>query len=268
MALKFKDNAKETLREEIDIELVIDELGIERDNKRHIICPNPNHHDNNFGSCIISKNRNRVHCYACGETFDNIKLYQLSGKTFLEALKELADLSGHPSDFYYDDLKIKPYRQKKLILTKGEKRLIGLVDKAFSYPCGISDEKPKKGRYTREYDKNGFLVYVMYKTGSIPFISLPYEEQVDIVKNRGVDTYIKKRKMAEKMDKLLHCPIEESELLSGLKRVFKEDKKVYELINEVKDIYIKTYTAIDKFEQQFFGSRDAFMEKVNSVKNN
>lgn len=192
---KFKDYAKDNLRYEVPIEDVISVLGIETDNRKHIICPNPNHNDTSFGSCVINRRWNTAHCFACGKTFDNISLLQLSGRYFNESLGILADMTGHPDDFYEEDEETdedKKESEKHIWLTKKQKDLLGIHEESFKIIDYVTTDKPKDKECEVIYDENmNAEAYVSLKRTRMTFDELPYEAQINIIKSCGTHMYAK-----------------------------------------------------------------------------
>ena len=93
---------------EVPLEDVCDDLGIETRYKSgalQLICPF--HNDTNFGSCIAKNNR--IFCFACGESADNVKIVQkVLGVNFFEACEHIADLGNIPKPAASSKTKIRP----------------------------------------------------------------------------------------------------------------------------------------------------------------
>lgn len=192
---KFKEYAKDNLKYEVPIEDVISILGIDTDNKKHIICPNHDHHDTSFGSCVINRRLNNAHCFACGETFDNISLLQLSGRSFKESLDILAKMTGHPDDFYEkieESNEKKKIQEKYIWLTKKQKKLLGIHEESFKIMDHVTVDKPKDKECDVIYDKDmNVEAYISLKRAKMTFEELPYESQVNVVKSCGTLMYAK-----------------------------------------------------------------------------
>ncbi len=61
-----------------------------RGGRGYCLCPLPQHNDTNMGSCIL--NEKYGHCFACSESFDAIKLVELTqGVKFRQAVTTLAE---------------------------------------------------------------------------------------------------------------------------------------------------------------------------------
>lgn len=59
----------------VDMDLILDEFGWEKNKYGQIRCPHPNHNDST-PSCSYSAGRNKFKCFGCGASVDSIDLYQ------------------------------------------------------------------------------------------------------------------------------------------------------------------------------------------------
>ncbi len=84
----------------VDMDLILDEFGWEKNKYGQIRCPHPSHNDST-PSCSYSADRNKFKCFGCGESFDTIDLYQclnekVSGRVvpFYKAVDEILELDA------------------------------------------------------------------------------------------------------------------------------------------------------------------------------
>lgn len=94
------DEATIKTAKEVDVNIILDEFGWERDKYGKIRCPNPSHNDGT-PSCSCQAGKNKFRCFGCGESFDAIDLYQcLSEKVdgrivpFYKAVEEILELDA------------------------------------------------------------------------------------------------------------------------------------------------------------------------------
>lgn len=90
----------ERLREEADIEAVIDHLGIKTFRSgvnTFLHCPSPEHNDRHPTNCYFSRGWNHVFCQVCQKSFNAIDLIMwTTGCTFRQAIATLAEIEGNP----------------------------------------------------------------------------------------------------------------------------------------------------------------------------
>lgn len=88
---------RETIQsaKDVDLNMILDEFGWEKNRYGQIRCPSP-HHNDSTPSCSCSATRNTCKCFGCGETFDTIDLYRclcekVNGRTvpFYKAVEEV-----------------------------------------------------------------------------------------------------------------------------------------------------------------------------------
>lgn len=78
-----------------------------RGNRAYCLCPVPTHNDHSVGSCIL--NEKFGHCFACVESFDAIKLVQMTMNTsFMEAVRIISDYYGLNLSFSRETDPIEP----------------------------------------------------------------------------------------------------------------------------------------------------------------
>lgn len=78
-----------------------------RGNRAYCLCPIPGHNDHSIGSCIL--NEKFGHCFACAESFDAIKLVQMTlNVSFMEAVRMLSDYYGLNLSFSRDAEQVDP----------------------------------------------------------------------------------------------------------------------------------------------------------------
>lgn len=78
-----------------------------RGNRAYCLCPIPGHNDHSIGSCIL--NEKFGHCFACAESFDAIKLVQMSlNVSFMEAVRIISDYYGLNLSFNKETNPIEP----------------------------------------------------------------------------------------------------------------------------------------------------------------
>lgn len=87
----------------VDMNLILDEFGWERNKYGQIRCPRPAH-DDSTPSCFYSASRNKFKCFGCGESFDTIDLYRcladkVNGRVvpFYKAVEEILELDASNS---------------------------------------------------------------------------------------------------------------------------------------------------------------------------
>ena len=93
---------RETIQsaKDVDLNIILDEFQWEKDSYGRIRCPHPDHDDKN-PSCAYDTSKNKFRCFACGESFDSIDLYQclcekVNGRIvpFYKAVKEILELDS------------------------------------------------------------------------------------------------------------------------------------------------------------------------------
>ena len=57
----------------VDMNVILDEFGWEKNKYSQIRCPHPSHKDST-ASCFCSASRNTCKCFGCGKVFDTIDL--------------------------------------------------------------------------------------------------------------------------------------------------------------------------------------------------
>ena len=91
---------RETIQsaKDVDLNIILDEFQWEKDSYGRIRCPHPDHDDKN-PSCACDTSQNKFRCFACGESFDSIDLYQclcekVNGRVvpFYRAVEEILKL--------------------------------------------------------------------------------------------------------------------------------------------------------------------------------
>ena len=175
----------EKLKEETDIISVASSMGMQSKGSGRAIqflCPNPDHNDNHFGSCKLTKDGRGIICYAClsangkHKTWDAVSLLtECFGYDFKEACQYLAEFSGMPERYYIGQKKDRTAK-KKLFLTKSEMEYLGInkgtkvflpVDafskEVFPLPAGQTCERRVLYRNEEEVSE-----YVAYERGDLP----------------------------------------------------------------------------------------------------
>jgi DNA primase len=86
------------LREDADIEAVVDALGLETfpsGSNIFLYCPNPDHNDRHPTNCYFKRGWNHVYCTVCGKTFNAIDIIMWqTGAGFSDAVRTLAKIQG------------------------------------------------------------------------------------------------------------------------------------------------------------------------------
>lgn len=107
------------LKEEADIETVVEYLGLETHRKGSaffITCPLPGHRDEHPTNCYFKSGWNNVYCNVCGESINAIDLIMLTKDvSYGEAVDELWRLEGCPDWYYAEYSKSKKRRRKNLV---------------------------------------------------------------------------------------------------------------------------------------------------------
>lgn len=140
----MKKNDINRLKDEADIETVIDYLGIEktvRGSATFILCPLPSHADTHATNCYFKSSWNHVFCQTCGTTVNAIDLILYTKNlSYGEAADLLWELEGRPSWYYAKRTKkdFKPEFQ----LSNEESTIIGLKKSGIALcPTGVSSYK-------------------------------------------------------------------------------------------------------------------------------
>lgn len=134
---------------DIPIYDVIEAFDIERKGDS-ILCPNPEHHDQNFGNCRLYKNR--YYCFACHDSGDNIHfVMKITGQKYMSAANLLATRMGYP--IYHPRLKSGERTDKeKMPVTKSQLKLLGLIPKKQVFLSEAFDlYKPVQGEYRGDF---------------------------------------------------------------------------------------------------------------------
>lgn len=144
-------NEYQRLKEEADIEQVVEHLGISvtvRGTAKFILCPLPDHNDRHPTNCYFKSGWNNVYCMACGKSIQAIDLIMYTqGCSYGEAADLLWEIEGCP-DWYYNDRKGK----KTFHITVKEAQVLGIhlprkmkllvcssPEKQPDYECGPDD---------------------------------------------------------------------------------------------------------------------------------
>lgn len=103
MRFYFNEQDKDLLNEEVTPLETAEYLGLgikKMGTCYSILCPDPNHDDRHYGSCVISRGGRFCKCYACDKTFTSSQIIELTqGLSFYDTMSLLAKLSGHEADF-------------------------------------------------------------------------------------------------------------------------------------------------------------------------
>ncbi|ADL36299.1 hypothetical protein bpr_II362 (plasmid) [Butyrivibrio proteoclasticus B316] len=148
---------KEEIKE-VPIEDCCEMLGIEyrrQGSLLSILCPNPAHNDQHYGSCFIKNGR--YTCYACGDHGDNIKLVQnVKMMSYQEATHMIARYANIPS---WDDISYQQDEKEPLPLTDKQLKLLGLSSRVtIQHINGLEDVRPENGSWIR--DLEGYATYI------------------------------------------------------------------------------------------------------------
>lgn len=141
----FDKDAKRRINESVSALDVVHLLGVPTKrigNRLSILCPSPEHSDNNFGSCSIDSKGN-CYCYVCRKRFTPIDMMMdIGGYSLYDAVTALAEYTGCQSEYVAKNLP----KESPLMLSKEEKELLGLKGYGRSYRIiGCSDRKPENG---------------------------------------------------------------------------------------------------------------------------
>ena len=137
------------LKEEADIHMVVDALGIpykKQGSCYFMSCPDPNHNDTH-PSAYFKDGWNKVFCNACCVATTAINLIQITKHCdFGEAADFLWELEGRPDWYYAKNWKNKnkQHQKREFSLTKEERDLIGIHHPSnILLEKGVYDEKPQ-----------------------------------------------------------------------------------------------------------------------------
>ena len=225
MALYFREGDREELLKEVTPLTAVEYLGIETrrcGSNLSILCPSPDHNDQHYGSCMITRGGTFCKCYACGKHFNALDLIlDTTGCSYYEGMCTLASLSGRENEF---EASARPSTQEEEHDSRFQnfngktKSLIGIspyshIRNYKSYQM----ERPESGDFIRE--KSGD--YVLYDSGK-------WNPWMDLIKN-DPDTaeWLIQNKCKEKM-------VEYDYLLRQLKDPFstKASTIAYELMEQ------------------------------------
>lgn len=171
MGYYFEDEDKEELLDMIDINDVVDYLGIERDRKnaKGILCPG--HNDTHFGNCFINKNNKSCYCYACGKSFDAIDLLTNQGFSFYDALIKLSELTGTIEKY-----NAKKSKTNSCFLSSAEWKMLGVSKRKNILPIKTLCEKPKKEKLWEYVETSNHCYYIVLKKMKNPIEELKKED--------------------------------------------------------------------------------------------
>lgn len=101
----------EIISENVDVrDVAIDMLALpykRLGGRINILCPLPDHHDHDFGSCIVKEHYG--YCFACNQGFNAISLVMnIESIPYLDAVKKLDSYFGLNLDFSYDTNPVDP----------------------------------------------------------------------------------------------------------------------------------------------------------------
>lgn len=176
MSLYFNDDDKALLNQAVTPLQVVNYLGIPTKpcgSSISILCPDPGHHDQHYGSCKLSKDGRRCFCYVCNKKFTPLKILELAGGyCFYDAMCILAQLAGLEYQFEYGQKKNenkKSYRR----LSNEQKILLGLpVYTNIRKNKNCSYQRPEDGSFYRHSDGS----YILYEGDTNPWIVMAKEE--------------------------------------------------------------------------------------------
>lgn len=170
----------ERLKEEADIEDIIERFGIEtypKGSNIYLYCPNPAHCDTHPTNCYYKKGWNSVYCAACDQSFSAVDfLIYTQGFDFLTAINELWEIEGRPEwalttnkerkqmSSYFKTYKKKQYSGRAFYLSAKEANLLDIkLPKKAWIPRQYSDDKlymnavKPKGYIVDERETDGYL---------------------------------------------------------------------------------------------------------------
>lgn len=155
---------------DISIYDVLDAFDIERSGD-DILCPNPDHHDNHFGSCKI--HNNRYYCFACHTGGNNISLIMNHERVkFMKAAEILADRMRFPIQKPNGTIERNDSRPK-MPITKEQLGFLGLqaMPNRVFLPDVFDIEKPQDKEY-----RGDIFGYMTGSTVSVSIEQLFYDD--------------------------------------------------------------------------------------------
>lgn len=175
----------------VTAESVAEYIGLEiqsHGKRKEILCPNPEHNDHHFGSCILLSQG--YMCYACGATGGLIDLVKKSMQVGTgEAIRIIAESTGEPSLFLLpnntNDGNSRPPPVR--ILTDDKLELIGLAparSKVWLYTSAYEADEPRtlKKNEREEWlpgdDNHGDYVVIARLIDQSPIKTLAREEPI------------------------------------------------------------------------------------------
>lgn len=146
----MKKNDINRLKDEADIQAVIEHLGIEQKSRGSaifILCPLPAHNDTHATNCYYKPGWNHVFCQACGTVINAIDLIiYTKGISYGEAADLLWEIEGCP-DWYYAKNDVTHKAKPEFKLTNEESSIIGLKKSGVAL-CPISSSDFKTELHT------------------------------------------------------------------------------------------------------------------------
>lgn len=117
------------LKEEADIQTVVDQLGMQvwqKGSAYFVLCPLPGHDDHHPTNCYFKRGWNNLYCNTCGKAINAIDLIMyVTGLVYGAAADLLWEIEGRP-DWYYEDWKQKKKPDKpEFRITREEAEMIG-----------------------------------------------------------------------------------------------------------------------------------------------
>ena len=225
MALYFREGDREELLKEVTPLTAVEYLGIETrrcGSSLSILCPSPDHNDQHYGSCMLTRGGTFCKCYACGKHFNALDLI-LNTKdcSYYEGMCILASLAGRENDFEASARPSSKEQEQDLRfqnLNGKIKSLIGISQ--YSHIRNFKNcqmDRPESGNFIREESGD----YVFYDSGK-------WNPWMDLIKN-DPDTaeWLIRNKCKEKM-------VEYDYLLRQLKDPFstKTSTIAYEIMEQ------------------------------------
>lgn len=170
MALFFESGDREELLSQVTPLMAVDYLGLPT--KRYgtnlsILCPNPEHHDQHYGSCMITHDGKRCTCFSqCGgRSYSALQiLIWQGGYSFYDAMCVLADLAGRTEEYEASNRRnMEPQLREIRALTAEQKKQIKMaMFPKIKAVKNVTSKRPDTGDYFR--DDNGD--YVIYDSGN------------------------------------------------------------------------------------------------------
>ena len=166
----LKNELKQRLVEDCDIEYICEQAGVEMRHKGNAVeCLCPFHADEHFGSAKI--HGKGIYCFACGAFYSvfDIVMKQMS-MTYYDAYKFIASMTGNINDYMLTKSEKKNIDRNRFPFTKDDLEFLNWSDVKVRIIDSVDIVKPEGDdiRYFREYsEKDDMTYYCLYHTETL-----------------------------------------------------------------------------------------------------